>query len=243
MNQAHWYAQILSQKKKFGPVTSNSLVQFIIENQLDAGDVYVAQRGWKSWKKLLDVEDLNILILASLSDLPELATEIRDGSPLISPISSPLNQQLNRASNEVDGAHPKTKPVQLKEIQTEENQVEKKRSKENRNHERFDLKFKVVFIADGKTTFRTHSKNISEGGMLIEDALPIEFCNSMVNVFVASPKGMANIQFFAEVLRQGKNPRHIKFSTANSSNLDLLRAWMQTMNKTPIVAAPLKKVG
>lgn len=81
---------------------------------------------------------------------------------------------------------------------------------EQRKHSRHDMKFRVLVIS-GQKSFRTFSKNVSEGGMALEHSVPKELIGKECRVIIGSADLRENIEFKAQLVGDPHNPRAVAF--------------------------------
>lgn len=70
------------------------------------------------------------------------------------------------------------------------------KSEDRRLHQRLDIKLDVIFTHQNKA-FKTYTKDISEGGICLEQMLPEYFLNQTVDVFLSLPEKNIKLKFQA----------------------------------------------
>ena len=107
--------------------------------------------------------------------------------------------------------------------------------RDRREFERHNLKIEVIMINKSGRTFRTHSRNISIGGTLLEEELPKEFINTrfdliIINRFEKDP-AKGRLHFQGRVVGDYSDPRRLMFLDADRHTLkkleEMLKSYLQ----------------
>lgn len=96
-----------------------------------------------------------------------------------------------------------------------------------RKHERHAMRLRVVVIA-GSRSFRTFSKNISKGGLLLENEIPSEILGQKCRVIISSNDMRENIEFEAKLAGDSKNPRALAFQKGTDQFISKLETWLRS---------------
>ena len=97
---------------------------------------------------------------------------------------------------------------------------------ERRTQPRFRLEFRVILVC-GTKSFRTHTSNISLGGMQVKNKVPAEMFNQACRVFVGSPDLNENIEFDCVLLGDKNRSTSLKFVQCNEVAISRLKAWIK----------------
>ncbi len=81
---------------------------------------------------------------------------------------------------------------------------------ERRKHQRLKLKFKIIISCNSKT-FRSFTKDISLGGVLLQDPIPPEMQNETCEIFISNSKGNKSVKFSCRVVSDPKKFGRISF--------------------------------
>lgn len=110
---------------------------------------------------------------------------------------------------------------------------------ERRVDTRHDFKIEIILISKNGKTFRSHSKNISMGGTMLEDEIPKEFLNGemeliIINKFQAnSMKGRLNLK--GRIVGDLRDPRRLTFmdtpAPAKKDLENLLKSYVEHQQK------------
>jgi hypothetical protein len=99
-----------------------------------------------------------------------------------------------------------------------------------RKHKRVNGKLRVLVFVD-KKVFRTHTKNLSIGGLYLEKALPEELVGQRCRVVIGSTTNQLNIEFTAELRELRKDGTRIVFAGNQATDsLGHLQTWIDSMD-------------
>jgi hypothetical protein len=99
---------------------------------------------------------------------------------------------------------------------------------DRRKHVRHRAKLKAIIEMNGRT-FRTFTKDVSLGGLLLQDVLPWPVTNEACKVYLASPDGKESIEFRSRIVVDLKNPKRIAFDDASAEFTGKLEAWIAAL--------------
>ncbi len=236
-SEAVWFIFDTKLKAPMGPFDSTSAINYISQQKLNLAEVKVCQRGWKSWKLAVEAPDFLQNYSQNLSDLPSFP-EISDEASQVT-----VTHSAPEPSTEVNAAEPDNvvslqnikKNKVAKEIQQEvQKETKNLRPEEKRKYVRIDIRLKATFIFEQKT-FRTFTKNVSEGGILLEENLPQHLNDKKLEVFLTSPDQKINIKLKAHILKNDKVSKHIQFVDLSEKNVVLLQSWLKNDLKNYIL--------
>src|SRR5688572_19524140 len=100
-----------------------------------------------------------------------------------------------------------------------------KKYQEQRKHPRLETKLNVT-ITRGQSTFTTTTKDISAGGMLMEQNIPEEYLYSVCHFEVVSPDQSLKLEFEARVLQPSVRTARIIFEGVSHKQLHTLKSWI-----------------
>lgn len=115
----------------------------------------------------------------------------------------------------------------LHAVQTQE---KPKTSPQNRKHERFDLRLRVI-LRSQQITFRTFSKNISLGGIATEHPIPRDLINEDCTIYIANPDGQENIKFNVKFATERQDTKYFYFTEISPNTQDKLQNWIDKFSK------------
>lgn len=96
-----------------------------------------------------------------------------------------------------------------------------------RRFKRYVVRLKVI-ISNKQKTFLSYSRNISEGGILLEDRIPKYMFNEKSEVFISSPSRREIIAFRCLPLGDEENPNRLIFQQSQREHLDKLKLWLES---------------
>lgn len=103
-----------------------------------------------------------------------------------------------------------------------------------RKHQRFEMRLRVI-IRNEQLTFRTFSKDISLGGISLENAVPEHLFETGCHIFIAGPDGNENLRF--DLGPTSRNDlRYFSFSTLEQKFLQKLAGWLEKNGRAKGVA-------
>ncbi len=220
MSEAIWFFFDPPSKQKMGPYTVPSLSEAVQKNKFDLATLYICQKGWPQWLKASEAPDFMSLYQATLTDLPDLP-DLPDLA-----IEDIVKSAAKSAAKSASVANlilfKQAAPAEELSYEEEERQWS-----HSRKYKRYGVRLRVIFIAKEKT-FRTFTKDISEGGMMLEEKLPPEMCEMNLEVYLASPDQKVNIRLKASLVQNKNRQMSIKFCEINDKNLVILKNWLLT---------------
>lgn len=113
-------------------------------------------------------------------------------------------------------SNPSPQPEVLTKIQTP------------RKHTRHEVRLKVI-ISNKEKTFLSYSKNVSVGGLLLEDRIPSYMFNEDSEVFISGPQRKEIIAFKCKPIGDQDNPNRVKFDSSSEEHLAKLKAWISVV--------------
>lgn len=101
-----------------------------------------------------------------------------------------------------------------------------KKYAEGRKFKRYEIRLKVI-ISNKQKTFLSYSKNISEGGILLEDRIPPYILNEESEIYISAPDKKEIIAFRCRPITDGEDPNRLRFQDSQTAYLEKLRTWLE----------------
>ena len=208
-NETAWYLCNSLTQYQSSPLSSEEARKQCSEIlEADAGAWHVWQDTWPAWKRLSEVAELHSLARKKRAPppIPTAAT------PPPMPKAPP---PLPAAASVVEI------PTHMKETPAKQPQ--------NRKHPRHEIRLRVI-IRNAQMTFRTFSKDLSLGGIALEDAVPPHLFETGCQIFIAGPEGYENLRF--ELGPTSRNDlRYFSFSNLDEKFVQKLSHWLEKYSK------------
>jgi hypothetical protein len=186
---------------------SNQLVQRVVESLTNGSaieDWLVWHAGWPKWK--------------NLTEIAELMTEVQ----LLEKLSSqPANSPIPELPDYQEPA--KILPIIPQETKTKTEITHE----EKRQFERVEARFRCI-IKSTTLTFRTFTKNVSLGGVALEDTIPSELLGSECTIYITSTnnKKKKNLKFKVRVT-QRPGAKFFSFENSDQAFMAELNQWLK----------------
>jgi len=152
-------------------------------------------------------------------NLPNLNLEIASSETIseLAKMSAPKKEQAAVATP----PPPKTLPqVKKKPVSSTPEDL--------RKFPRISGRLKVILIS-GNRSFRSFSKNMSKGGLLLENKIPDTFHGQDCRVILSSPNQKENLEFKARVIKgEGGLATRMEFTMSHATFIKKLEGWMET---------------
>lgn len=113
-----------------------------------------------------------------------------------------------------------TIPTSPPRSQTDSNYPEKRRFK------RYTAKLKVI-VSNKQKTFLSYSKNVSEGGILLENRIPKHMFNEESEVYISAPNRKEIIVFRCLPIGDDEHPNRLKFQHSQHEYIQKLKLWLE----------------
>lgn len=97
---------------------------------------------------------------------------------------------------------------------------------EQRRFKRYEARLKVI-VSNKQKTFLSYSKNISEGGILVEDRIPNYMFNEESEIYISAPNKKEIIVFRCLPIGDEENPNRIKFQHSQDEYIEKLKIWLE----------------
>jgi hypothetical protein len=211
--------------------------------------------GWIKWKNLIDVSELmlEVNILKRLSTPPEIPNSEPPNMPPEPPMPDSIEQfkappephvslvkmpsakvseqEITKSRNDIEDEdttngnkkHPEEEKTSgsgssYKE-QTETNWGEKRQFK------RIDARFRCI-IKSSSLTFRTFTRDVSLGGVALEDAIPNELLGNECTIYITSSNNKKNLKFKIKVT-QRPGAKFFSFENTDAAFMNELNIWLE----------------
>ncbi len=96
---------------------------------------------------------------------------------------------------------------------------------EQRKFARYDMRLKVI-ISNKEKTFLSYTKNVSVGGVMLEDKIPRDYFNAETEIFISSPKKNEFVAFRCVPVGDDKEPTRFSFGQISKASLDKFQDWI-----------------
>lgn len=102
--------------------------------------------------------------------------------------------------------------------------------KHDRRYPRIKGRLRTI-ITNKSKAFMTFTKDISLGGIQVENMIPHDLLNSEIEVYLSDPTGKKSILFRCHPVGDMKNPCRFSFAKADEKNLQKLSQWLDDLAK------------
>jgi hypothetical protein len=218
------------------------------------------QIGWEEWKSILDLEQFKEPI-KTLSKPPPVPPRRHQIEPVITVpppvvaatppsqatlmlpaprVAVPVSQPMPAVSEiiSVPGAPPTISPPPAPAVKTATMVSETQATGgDRRAHPRHEFRFRVI-IRNETLTFRTFTKDISLGGLSLENPVPEKLLDQKCQVFIGDPDSRENIRFALQSVGR-PDRRYFSFSGVDEAMAGKLGLWI----KAQVDKAGGKKAG
>lgn len=198
----------------------------LLESGLNEKLLMVWTQGWPNWMNINEVpeisEELKLKRKPALSEPPPLPpTSV---PPLMKP-KEVENISLKKEKNNTHAVSPKVSKENIQPINrsTGENFTQK------RKHHRIFSRLRCL-IRTNTITFRTFTKDISLGGVSLEDEIPQDLIGQECSIYIASNKIKKNLKFKI-ALTERSVAKYFSFQDAPPDFLDELSTWLNDFEK------------
>ncbi len=105
-----------------------------------------------------------------------------------------------------------------------------KPKKHNRRYPRIKGRLRTI-ITNKSKAFMTFTKDISLGGIHVENVIPHDILNTEIEVYLSDPSGKKSILFRCHPVGDMKNPCRFSFAKADEKNIQKLSQWLDDLAK------------
>jgi PilZ domain len=99
---------------------------------------------------------------------------------------------------------------------------------EQRKFPRHDVRLKVI-ISNKEKTFLSYTVNVSIGGVMLEDKIPMDYFNSETEIFISSPKKNEFVAFRCIPVGDDKEPKRFSFGQISQTSLSKFQDWIDKL--------------
>jgi hypothetical protein len=212
------------------------------------------QTGWEDWKAVLDVDQFkdHVRNVSKPPPLPprrhqvevapvvEVAAPVAVAAPVPTLVATPapvvvakevdspppLYGKLNQeALDALMNPPPTPQPKPVAERRRDETSAEaEKRGQERRRFPRYQIRFRVI-IRNEELTFRTFTKDISLGGLSLENPIPERLMESKCQIFIGDVDSQESIRFTLQPTER-HDRRYFSFAGVEEAMVTKLNQWI-----------------
>ena len=103
-----------------------------------------------------------------------------------------------------------------------------KKYAEQRKFPRHDVRLKVI-ISNKEKTFLSYTVNVSIGGVMLEDKIPMDYFNAETEIFISSPKKNEFVAFRCIPVGDDKEPKRFSFGQISQASLSKFQDWIDKL--------------
>lgn len=181
--------------------------------------------GWPSWKPLNENQELlhEIKLLKKLAEEapPPMSLPMAPPPPPLEIVQAAEEKvQVNRKIWET--RKPETVAPVVETVATSD---PNQNYANKRKHKRIFVRFRCI-IRSATVTFRTFTKDISLGGVALEDEIPMDLIGTECMIYITSPKANKNLKF--KIALTGRSvAKYFSFQDVNADLLSELGQWLE----------------
>lgn len=215
------------------PVPSDPKTEFIISGF--SGQVYDFDESLKD--KHLNKNDFKIIKDENTVKVDTSATDFEKtitSAAVLAPEQETVTGKIDTVAEmtitkELPSLEKITPPDQQADntTQTPENAGPKRH---NRRYPRIKGRLRTIITNKAKA-FMTFTRDISLGGIQVENNIPQDILNSEIEVYISDPTGKKSILFRCHPVGDLKNPLRFSFAKADEKNLQKLSQWLDDLAK------------
>lgn len=112
----------------------------------------------------------------------------------------------------------------------DDSSLEAKVKKHNRRYPRIKGRLRTI-ITNKSKAFMTFTKDISLGGIQVENMIPQDILNTEIEVYLSDPTGKKSILFRCHPVGDTNNPCRFSFAKADEKNIQKLTQWLDDLAK------------
>lgn len=193
------------------------------------------QTGWEDWKAVLDVEQFKDHV-KNVSKPPPLPPPRHQQAITHQPIVQQAVAQPKAAAKPAEKAapiilgappigSPSTPPPAPPSGNTQPSiSTALVSGSERRRHPRYEIRFRVI-IRNEQLTFRTFTRDISLGGLSLENPIPERLLDQTCQVFIGDLNSRENIRFTLSPTER-RDRRYFSFSGVEETMAGKLSQWI-----------------
>ncbi len=230
-------------------IYSNQLAQKVIDGKKSGStedDWVVWQPGWAAWQNLTENANLMLEIktLQSIQEKMELTNAapppLMDGfSSANTSLNSNLKSTVTSTASSISSTDISSKKIpsntsstanlqhSSKLLSSEKplSETTNKNWTELRKHNRVEVRLRCI-IRSHTLTFRTFTKDISLGGVALEDPIPADFTDKECNIYITAIHIKRNLKFNLK-MTQRPGAKFFSFESAEQPFKDELNSWLE----------------
>lgn len=84
-------------------------------------------------------------------------------------------------------------------------------AKDRRKHERFKIQMRVVIVSENGHAFRSSTRDISKGGMLLAHPIPEKVASGTCEFYISNPEANENLRFSGRIIESSDARRRVQF--------------------------------
>lgn len=227
---------------------TNQLVQKVVESLSHGDNVddwMVWRSGWAKWQNLNEVQELmlEVNLLRRLNGPPQ-QTRIENLAPPPIPDVKDFYQapaapkekthnvlDVSNQEDEITGAGVKFIQTSVNDIKYPIESKEETKSEgpinwgEKRQHKRVEVRFRCI-IKSSSMTFRTFTKDVSLGGVALEDAIPNELLGNECTIYITGQNNKKNLKFKIKVTNR-PGAKFFSFENSDEVFMKELNVWLE----------------
>ena len=154
--------------------------------------------------------------------------ELPEASPIV--LAQPTKTLVTKPGKPSGAARPFTRTLapQVELIKPEPHKPEPKaaRVEERRTQKRYSVDLRVILIC-GEKSFRSISKNVSLGGIMLKNSVPEDFIKKRCFVYLSNSDARENIEMICQVVPDPTDINRIQFAEIDASQLLRLMEWLE----------------
>jgi hypothetical protein len=185
------------------------------------------QTGWEDWKAVLDIEQFkdHVRNVSKPPPLPPPRHQAATPEP-VTQVKAPEPVAKKPVDPIILGPPPAGSPSTPPPLATAEQKLSTAlvSGSERRRHPRYDIRFRVI-IRNETLTFRTFTKDISMGGLSLENPIPEKLLEQKCQVFIGDLNSRENIRFMLSPTERADR-RFFSFSGIEEAMSGKLAQWI-----------------
>ncbi len=209
-----------------------SLLEQYKDSQVGSSSDLFWTLGLKTWIPISQALT-DAIIKKKKYQIPSLPAEVLNDDyedstqpGIINPISDEKTGEIKLQDNDfviVSYEQPMS-PPKIPGVNKKSNDAKTEHS-EQRKFARYDMRLKVI-ISNKEKTFLSYTKNVSIGGVMLEDKIPRDYFNAETEIFISSPKKNEFVAFRCVPAGDDKEPTRFSFGQISKASLEKFQDWI-----------------
>lgn len=232
----------ISTKEHFSLLTQTQFVE-ILRKSSQKSDWLYWNPGLKNWKKIEDNLDIQEWLDHSWNDSATAPALPAEYLPKSKPVPGEMAIENTGKADEFEVVDLEKKDTGASEIITVTQEVQpdvqlpdtpKTKGSGQQNTRKFPrIKGRLRTILTNKAkAFITYSRDISLGGISLENNIPKEILQGEIEVYISDPTGRKSIVFTCHPVGDAENSNRFSFSKTDGKQLVKLTQWLEDLAKT-----------